>query len=240
MTFETLLSNADVLIDGYRSGALERLGYGPSRLRELALKRGKGIVYISESCYGPGQFYERPGWQPIADCVSGVAWAQGRFMGINEPVVPPFPMSDYGTGLMGAVTVLTALYQRATQGGSFHIEVALVKYNQLLYRLGTYPLHVQQAMRDRFAGPFFELTHTSHTDVVSWTALEAMKRETPELFSDDESFTETWWSDAYQAKVKVVKQVAQIEGLDTGYARATRPNGTDTPSWEGWEVEHPL
>jgi hypothetical protein len=68
--FEALLADADVLVDGYRPGALDRLGYGASALAALAEKRGKGIVYVNENCFGyEGEWACRPGWQQIADCV---------------------------------------------------------------------------------------------------------------------------------------------------------------------------
>lgn len=68
--FEKLLADVDVFVDGYRPGALEKLGYGPDKLAELAEKRGKGIVYVNENCYGyKGEWAGRPGWQQIADCV---------------------------------------------------------------------------------------------------------------------------------------------------------------------------
>jgi crotonobetainyl-CoA:carnitine CoA-transferase CaiB-like acyl-CoA transferase len=68
--FEQLLADADVLVDGYRPGALERLGYGTTALASLAEKRGKGIVYVNENCFGyEGEWAGRPGWQQIADCV---------------------------------------------------------------------------------------------------------------------------------------------------------------------------
>lgn len=69
--FEVLLIEADVVVDGYRPGALDRLGYGASALTERALKRGKGFVYVNENCFGyEGDWSYRPGWQQIADCVS--------------------------------------------------------------------------------------------------------------------------------------------------------------------------
>ena len=66
--FEALLAEADVLVDGYRHGALERLGFGIAKAQDVAKKRGKGIVYVSENCFGYGKWAERPGWQQIADC----------------------------------------------------------------------------------------------------------------------------------------------------------------------------
>lgn len=72
-TFENLLAEVDVLVDGYRPGALERLGYGVDTMKDLAMKRGKGIVYVNENCFGyVGEWSGRPGWQQIADCVSCV------------------------------------------------------------------------------------------------------------------------------------------------------------------------
>jgi hypothetical protein len=69
--FDRLLAEADVVVDGYRPGALEKLGYGATALTELAKKRGKGFVYVNENCFGyEGEWAGRPGWQQIADCVS--------------------------------------------------------------------------------------------------------------------------------------------------------------------------
>jgi crotonobetainyl-CoA:carnitine CoA-transferase CaiB-like acyl-CoA transferase len=95
--FEELLATADVVVDGYRPGAIEKLGFGPTKLKELAQQRGKGFVYVNENCFGyDAPLAHRAGWQQIADCVSGLAWAQGKAMGRDEPIIPPFPMSDYG------------------------------------------------------------------------------------------------------------------------------------------------
>jgi crotonobetainyl-CoA:carnitine CoA-transferase CaiB-like acyl-CoA transferase len=71
--FEKLVADADVIVDGYRPGALEKLGYGPKAMAALAEKRGKGIVYVNENCFGyEGEWAGRAGWQQIADCVSYV------------------------------------------------------------------------------------------------------------------------------------------------------------------------
>ena len=67
--FETLLEDVDIIVDGYRPGAFEKLGYGPQGLAEVAKKRGKGIVYVNENCFGyEGEWANRAGWQQIADC----------------------------------------------------------------------------------------------------------------------------------------------------------------------------
>ncbi len=69
-TFEQLLAEADVILDGYRPGTLERLGYGTDYLTSIAKSRGYGVVYVNENCFGyEGEWAHRPGWQQIADCV---------------------------------------------------------------------------------------------------------------------------------------------------------------------------
>jgi crotonobetainyl-CoA:carnitine CoA-transferase CaiB-like acyl-CoA transferase len=69
--FEHLLADVDIVVDGYRPGTFDKLGYGPEALSDMAAKRGKGIVYVNENCFGfDGEWANRPGWQQIADCVS--------------------------------------------------------------------------------------------------------------------------------------------------------------------------
>jgi hypothetical protein len=240
--FESLLASADVVLDGYRPGVLDKLGYGPDTLAALATKRGRGIVYIAEDCFGGtgvagprAEWAARPGWQQIADCVTGVAWEQGRFMGLNEPVVPPFPMSDYGTGALGCAATLTALYRRAVHGGSWIGRTSLCQYDLFLLSLGSYPRDVLEGLRRTHDRSFFDLRHSDSVDEVGKRALKSMKRLHPELFG--KNLVQTAWSDGYAAEVKWPREAAWVEGLSIGHVRATRPNGFDEPTWEGWEVD---
>ncbi|KAL4997900.1 CoA-transferase family III domain-containing protein [Aspergillus recurvatus] len=243
--FETLLADADVLVDGYRPGALDRLGYGASALAALAERRGKGIVYVNENCFGyEGEWAGRPGWQQIADCVTGIAWAQGKFMNLSTPVVPPFPISDYGTGCMGAIAALTGLYNRAKYGGSYHGKASLMHYDLLLFAVGQYDQAVQDSLRASQPKEFFSLRHCDSVDRISSTVLKGMKERFPHLYlppgadtKGEEILTEKWHSTAYGAEIEVVKPIAEIDGVDNSFVRASRPNGVDRPSWEDFGVE---
>jgi crotonobetainyl-CoA:carnitine CoA-transferase CaiB-like acyl-CoA transferase len=235
-TFEELLQSADVILDGFRPGSLDRLGYGPTQIVELIKGRGRGIVYVSEDCFGyQGPWSSRPGWQQIADCVTGVAWAQGEFMGLEEPVVPPFPMSDYGTGCMGAVAALTGLYRRATEGGSWVGRTSLSQYDVFLLGLGLYGEDVKQRIRKEHDEEFFKLRHADSVDEVGGRALRSMKRVHPELF--DDSLMQKAFSKGFGEEIKWCRSPVTIDGLRVGFSRASRPNGYDEASWEGWEVE---
>ncbi|KAK4123945.1 CoA-transferase family III [Parathielavia appendiculata] len=254
-TFASLLADADVLIDGYRPGALARLGYGPSVLADLARQRGKGFVYVAEDCFGgtgllsssssssssssheekeeKEAWASRPGWQQIADCVTGVAWAQGEFMGLDEPVVPPFPMSDYGTGALGSLAALVGLYRRATEGGSWICRTSLCQYDVLLMRLGLLPKAEQERLRREHAesgAGFFELRHCDSVDEVGRRALEGGE--------GSGRIMQEAWSEAFKGVVRWPREAVEIEGLRVGHVRTARPNGWDKEaSWDGWEEE---
>jgi hypothetical protein len=230
--FEQLLLEADVVLDGYRPGALDKLGYGPSAITKLAQQRGKGFVYVNENCFGyKGPWAYRPGWQQIADCVSGVAWAEGRFLGLDTPMVPPFPMSDYGTGCIGALAALTGLYHRAKSGGSYHGKVSLLQYDLLLFEVGQYSPDIQKSLLARFGPEIRALRHHHSVDHISHTVSDLMKKVQPELFNQ-QKYCEKWYSEKYDADLVVVKPVAEIEGLSIGFARASRPNGSDEATWD--------
>ncbi|KAL6794138.1 CoA-transferase family III domain-containing protein [Trichoderma sp. SZMC 28012] len=233
--FEKLLAEADVVVDGYRPGAIAKLGYGPKQLSELAVKRGKGFVYVNENCFGyEGEWASRPGWQQISDCVTGIAWEQGKFMGVNEPMVPPFPISDYGTGCIGAITALIGLYHRATRGGSWHGKVCLLHYDLLLFKVGLLPEHVQQKLRDTMGPEVLALRYHNSVDQISGTVLRRMREVYPD-FVENPKYLDKWYADKYKAEVHAVKPVAEIEGLELGFRRASRPNGSDEAKWETGE-----
>ncbi|KAJ4304600.1 hypothetical protein N0V90_000126 [Kalmusia sp. IMI 367209] len=235
-TFEELLQSADVILDGYRPGSLNRLGYGPRQILQLTEHRKRGIVYVAENCFGHvGPWSSRPGWQQIADCVTGIAWAQGLSMGLNEPVVPPFPMSDYGTGCMGTIAALTGLYKRAKYGGSYLGTTSLCQYDIYLLQLGLYDNTLMSQLRDEHDNEFFELRHNDSVDEVGKRALKTMRRTHPELF--DEKHMQECFSRGFNADVRTIRPVVEVEGTYNGFLRSTRPNGFDRATWQDWEVD---
>ncbi|KAI6600882.1 hypothetical protein MCOR06_000602 [Pyricularia oryzae] len=186
-TLRRLISDADVVLDGYRPGALDRLGLGADYCRTLALRRGRGVVVVRENCYGwSGPLAPRSGWQQISDCFTGVAWGMGRFLGLDEPVVPPLPNSDYQTGLAGLVGILAAVDRRATDGGSYVVDVSLNQYNQWLLSLGQLAPQVQRALRELH--PRLALRH--HDDMLNLTTklMQSLVPQVPGLFARSEYF----------------------------------------------------
>jgi len=238
--FDALLADADVVLDGYRPGTLAKLGYGPDALAALARGRGRGFVYVAEDCFGgaadPGaDWAARPGWQQIADCATGAAWAQGRFMGLDEPVVPPFPMSDYGTGALGCAAALAGLHRRAARGGSWACRTSLCQYDVFVLGLGLHSLAVQDRARRAHDADFFALRHADSVDEVGARALRSMRRAYPHLFAD--RMMHRAWSRGFAAELRWPREALAVKGLRVGHVRASRPNGFDPATWDGWEVD---
>jgi crotonobetainyl-CoA:carnitine CoA-transferase CaiB-like acyl-CoA transferase len=131
--FAELVREADVVVNGYRPGALARLGFG---MEELARLR-PGIVQVSVSCYGSGgPFADRAGWEQVAQAVTGICETQGRMIGAGQPKLVFAPVCDYSTGYLAAFGAMLALARRARDGGSYHVHVSLCQSAMLVQRQG--------------------------------------------------------------------------------------------------------
>lgn len=127
---DSLVAEADVFCQSYRPHSFQRRGLGPE---ELARAR-PGLIYVSESAYGSGGPWSgRPGWEQVAQTATGVAHLHSG----AEPRLAPVAICDYTTGYFAALGVLVALNRRASEGGSWLVEVALARSAMWYLELGT-------------------------------------------------------------------------------------------------------
>jgi len=153
-TLRDLARGADVCSQGYQHRSLERRGFGASQLAELR----PGIVYVSENAFGhDGPWQERPGWEQLAQSTTGIAMVQG----LDRPTLAPAAMNDYTTGYFGALGAMIALRRRATEGGSWLVQVSLSQTSMWYYRLGL-NLDREAASGLRDLSPFFEERETGY------------------------------------------------------------------------------
>ena len=117
-----LLTNADIIVNNHSIGSLERRGLEPYLLAD----RLPGIVSVSVSCYGStGPWARRGGFDMNASAASGLMTIEGSE---SEPKLPVTTLiNDYVTGYMGAVGAAAALVKRATEGGSWLVNVNLTR-----------------------------------------------------------------------------------------------------------------
>jgi crotonobetainyl-CoA:carnitine CoA-transferase CaiB-like acyl-CoA transferase len=128
-----LIRDADVFTQGYRTGAMDRLGFGVTDVVQLR----PGIVYVSINCYGhEGPWRARPGWEQLAQTVTGMAHRHGADTGAEGPVLLPAAVTDYTTGYLAAFGVLAALERRARVGGSYWVRVSLARTGMWVQSLG--------------------------------------------------------------------------------------------------------
>ena len=105
-----LVSEADVLIENFRPGTLERLGLGPDVL--LALK--PSLVITRVTGFGQtGPYRNRPGFATIAESMSGLASISGEPDG--QPLLPAIALTDEVTGVVAAFATMVALYSGVGQ-----------------------------------------------------------------------------------------------------------------------------
>ncbi|GIF26133.1 crotonobetainyl-CoA:carnitine CoA-transferase CaiB-like acyl-CoA transferase [Actinoplanes tereljensis] len=121
--FRRLLTSADVLIENFRPGTLERWGLSPAVLQE----ENPGLVIARVTTYGQfGPYSSRPGFGTLAEAMSGFAAITGSPDG--PPTLPPFGLADGIAALTCAQAVMTALYHRDVQGGGGQIiDLAIVE-----------------------------------------------------------------------------------------------------------------
>ncbi|MEU7408302.1 CoA transferase [Streptomyces sp. NPDC042638] len=120
-TFEELLSTADVVVTGYRPGALDRFGLSPG---ELAARR-PGLVVAQVSAWGAyGPWGGRRGFDSLVQVATGIAVTEGT---AGEPGALPAQALDHGTGYLLAAAVLRALTEQSYEGGSRLVRLALVR-----------------------------------------------------------------------------------------------------------------
>jgi crotonobetainyl-CoA:carnitine CoA-transferase CaiB-like acyl-CoA transferase len=121
-----LISRADVLLQSFRPGALERIGFGPSELAELR----PGLVIADLSAYGwEGPWARRRGFDSLVQMSNGMAWGP-------EPSPLPVQALDHGTGWLTAAAIMTALRRQVTDGGTWRARLSLAGTGRWLNSLG--------------------------------------------------------------------------------------------------------
>jgi len=109
---ERLLATADVLVENFGPGVLERNGLGWEAVHE----RFPRLVYASVKGFGPGQFEDAKAYEPIAQAMGGSMSTTGDPAG--PPMVTGSQIGDSGTGVHLAAAILAALIQRDRHTGT--------------------------------------------------------------------------------------------------------------------------
>ncbi len=117
-----LIAKADVIIQNFRPGVIERLGLGYDALKTINSR----LIYCSITGYGSdGPWSTRPGQDLLAQSLSGVMWLNGDEM--QGPVPFGLAIADMLAGAAAAQGILAALVGRGVTGTGRHVETSLIE-----------------------------------------------------------------------------------------------------------------
>jgi crotonobetainyl-CoA:carnitine CoA-transferase CaiB-like acyl-CoA transferase len=120
--FLGLVDQADVLIENFRPGTLERLGFAP----DVLAARNPRLVVLRVTGFGQdGPYASRPGFATMAEAMSGFAAINGEPDG--PPLLPPIALTDEVTAIAGAFAVMVALRDRDRTGLGQVIDINLLE-----------------------------------------------------------------------------------------------------------------
>ncbi len=127
--FLRLLNSADVLVHGYRPGALEGLGFGAN----VCQAARPGLVDVSLDAYGwTGPWATRRGFDSLVQMSSGIAHAGMVAASSDQPVPLPVQALDHATGYLLAACALTGLAERRVDGRGSRRRTSLAAMARLL------------------------------------------------------------------------------------------------------------
>lgn len=201
--FERLLREADVLVHGYRSDALEALGLGAHRRREL----NPGLVDISLDAYGwSGPWKARRGFDSLVQMSTGIADAGMRAAAHDKPTPLPVQALDHATGYMMAAAAIRGLLHRFTTGEGYAARMSLARTAQLLVG------HSSQ--------------HGDSAGAGAGRDASALAPETADDLAD--ALEQTFWGPARR-----IKPPARVDGAPMHWDLAAAPLGSSPAAWQG-------
>lgn len=116
-----LVSQADVLVENFRPGTMEKLGLGYELLKEINPK----LIYAASSGYGhTGPYSQKPAYDAVVQAMGGIMSITGQVGG--KPTRVGTSIGDIAAGLFTAIGVLTALNYRNETGKGQKVDVAML------------------------------------------------------------------------------------------------------------------
>jgi formyl-CoA transferase len=117
--FDRLVGGADILVENFGPGALDRLGYSWEVLHEL----NERLIYASIKGFGPGRYANFKAYEVVAQAMGGAMSTTGFEDG--PPTATGAQIGDSGSGIHLVAGILAALYQRTVTGSGQRVEVAM-------------------------------------------------------------------------------------------------------------------
>lgn len=170
--------------------------------------------------------------------MTGVSWLQGKFLGLDEPVLPLLPNSDYQTGVVGAIAIMQALYKRAHEGGSYNVDISLNQFNMWYISLGQYIDEQRIDIMSKHS--HLHLRHTDEMTSIVPKTIMSMVRSVGKIFGPQnfETINSPKWDIANTGTSVPITFLASVMTFDEtspSYDVGSCPSGSYN-SKMGWNV----
>lgn len=163
--FVKLLSQADVLVHGYRYGALDGLGLDAASRRAIS----PGLIDVSLNAYGwHGPWSGRRGFDSLVQMSSGIAHAGMQWRGRESPVPLPAQALDHATGWLMAASAIRGLARRRHSGVPVTARLSLARTAALLVD------HAENGA-DADIEPIGEADYSPETEHTTWGPAKRLK-----------------------------------------------------------------
>ena len=137
-----LIEGADILIENFRPGTMDRLGFGYDELSRL----NPGLIYCSEKGFLAGPYEHRTALDEVAQMMGGLAYMTGP---PGQPLRAGASVIDVAGGMFGAIAILGALHQRNATGQGQKVVASL--YESTVFLVGQHM--AQKAVTGKPAAP---------------------------------------------------------------------------------------
>lgn len=225
-----LTAGADVLIENFRPGALDRLGLGYDALAQVNPR----LIYCSEKGFLPGPYENRTALDEVAQMMGGLAYMTGP---PGRPLRAGASVIDVTGGMFGVIAILAAINERHTTGRGQLVQSAL--FETTVYLIGQHM--AQKAVTGKAADPMparisawaiYDVFETRDDPIFIGVVTDALWEKFCKLFALDDL-----WADesirANNARVQARERILpRIRELIAGFTRAeliARLEGTGLP-----------
>jgi len=202
-----MLPEVDVVVENFKPGAMERLGFGYEAVSEANPR----IVYCSLSGYGPtGPYQKRPGQDLLIQATSGLAMQNGRKG--DPPTLVGTAVVDQHAAVLGALGVLAALFERTSTGKGKKVDSNLLSA-ALDLQIEPFNYYLNGArLYERSASGISSRFHQSPYGIFGtadgYICLSLTTTETLAEALDDESFRDYTSEDQFREREEINSKIA--------------------------------
>lgn len=225
-----LVASADILIENYRPGAMEKLGLGYDALAEP----NEPLIYCSEKGFLPGPYENRTALDEVAQMMAGLAYMTGPS---GKPLRAGASVIDVTGGMFGVIAILAALEERHRTGRGQKVQASL--FETTVYLVGQHM--AQKAVTGQAAAPMpvrvsawaiYDVFETADEPVFIGVVTDALWEKFCTLFGLDDLWAREDLREnntRVEARDEIMPQIRDLMKTFTRDALIAKLDGTGLP-----------